>query len=726
MDEKLSDAGDDSGAATRLTRRTALKLGGMAAASARARIGSAQAVGAQSATPAAEPSTNVLPRPGTAEILWDTWGVPHIFAGDDDALFYAFGWAEAHNHGDAILRLFGAARGRAAEYWGESQLQLDQLTHTFDVPQRAARWYGAQSPEATRTLDAFAAGINAYATANPGAIADDVKVVLPVTPQDVLAQIQQGLFVTFVLAPRLPVVQNWHAGKSIVPSELPSGGGSNGWAIGAAKSASGNALLLCNPHLTWTSGMETFWEAQLVSPTIDFYGCSLLGYPMPVIGFSPYGGWTHTVNEHNGVGMFELTLAGDGYTFDGETRAFESQTAIIAVRQDDGSLRDEPLTIRRSVHRPVTAERDGKALALRFDGLEADRSGTVAQYLAMIRAQNLDEFTTALRMTQVPMFTVLYANRDGDIIHYFNNFTPKRSFGDWDYWWGVVPGDTSATLFAELLSHDESPRIINPESGWLQNANDPPWTTTIPWAIDPADYAPYVSTAFMQLRAQRSAMLLMELPKLTLDDMIARKFDTRVEMAYRLLDLLVETGRAAGGAAAETADVLAAWDRTVNAESRGALLFMYWAAALNIAELPLRPGGSLADENDAQQRTAAVMATGLFATPWLPEAPLSTPLGLADPAAAVAALVDAARKLKADAGNIDAPWEQLARMKVGTYDLPASGGPGDPVGIFNALPLPFGLELIGKGEQNDGDTFVAAIEFSDPVRAHTLLSYGNA
>jgi acyl-homoserine-lactone acylase len=138
------------------------------------------------------------------------------------------------------------------------------------------------------------------------------------------------------------------------------------------------------------------------------------------------------------------------------------------------------------------------------------------------------------------------------------------------------------------------------------------------------------------------------------------------------------------------------------------------------------PGGSFRDENDAQQRTAAVMATGLFATPWLRDAPLATPIGLADPSAAVAALERAATKLLADAGSLDAPWGQLARLKIGSYDVPASGGPGDPVGIFNALPLPFGLKLIGKGEEDDGDSFVAAVEFSNPVQAQTLVSYGNA
>src|SRR5436305_5309957 len=61
-------------------------------------------------------SVSAIARPN--EILWDTWGVPHIFARNSEGAFYAFGWAQMQSHGDLVLRLYGQARGRAAEYWG--------------------------------------------------------------------------------------------------------------------------------------------------------------------------------------------------------------------------------------------------------------------------------------------------------------------------------------------------------------------------------------------------------------------------------------------------------------------------------------------------------------------------------------------------------------------------------------------------------------------------------
>ncbi|HRI57678.1 MAG TPA: penicillin acylase family protein, partial [Anaerolineae bacterium] len=90
-----------------------------------------------------------------AEIIWDTWGVPHIDARDEAGVFRAFGWAQMRDHGDLVLRLYGRARGRAAEYWGAEELAYDRLTWTWAFPDTAAEWYAAQSPAMRANLDAF-------------------------------------------------------------------------------------------------------------------------------------------------------------------------------------------------------------------------------------------------------------------------------------------------------------------------------------------------------------------------------------------------------------------------------------------------------------------------------------------------------------------------------------------------------------------------------------------
>ena len=87
------------------------------------------------------------PYMGQTEILWDTWGVPHIFAGENIDLFYALGWAQTKSHGNLILRLYGQARGRGAEYWGEHYLARDRWVRMMGIPNRARDWYEAQDTQ---------------------------------------------------------------------------------------------------------------------------------------------------------------------------------------------------------------------------------------------------------------------------------------------------------------------------------------------------------------------------------------------------------------------------------------------------------------------------------------------------------------------------------------------------------------------------------------------------
>ena len=121
-----------------------------------------------------------------AEILWDRYGVPHIFASDRESMFYANGWAQAQAQGNLLLMLYGESRGRAAEYWGASHLELDRWVQLNGVPERAREWYAAQDPAFRAYLDAFARGINDYAKAHPDTIAPEYRVVLPVSGVDVI------------------------------------------------------------------------------------------------------------------------------------------------------------------------------------------------------------------------------------------------------------------------------------------------------------------------------------------------------------------------------------------------------------------------------------------------------------------------------------------------------------------------------------------------------------
>src|SRR5829696_582423 len=90
-------------------------------------------------------SLDISARGQKTEILWDNYGVPHIYAKNNMEMYYAFGWAQMNNHANLILQLYGEARGRAAEYWGSDFIESDKQVLTFDLPEAAKLFYDKQT-----------------------------------------------------------------------------------------------------------------------------------------------------------------------------------------------------------------------------------------------------------------------------------------------------------------------------------------------------------------------------------------------------------------------------------------------------------------------------------------------------------------------------------------------------------------------------------------------------
>jgi acyl-homoserine-lactone acylase len=635
-----------------------------------------------------------------SEILWDRYGVAHVYAKSVTDLFYCFGWAMAHSHGDILAKLYAQARGRAAEYYGAEELKSDRWMAINGVPARAQLWLREQSPAFRANLEAFAAGINAYASAHPDALSEQARRVFPVSATDVVAY-EQRLFQFTYAAPA-------SLADRLTPTPVAAPGapaaGSNGWAIAPSRSASDRAMLLMNPHLPWAPGWSTYYEIQLTAPGVDLYGATQVGLPVLRFVFSDYLGFTHTVNDPPAVTFYRIAAVPGGYRFDGKVQPFRTRRQTLRIRQPDGSFTTETATVRSTVQGPIVGERDGAPIAMRVAGL--DRPYALEQYWHMAIAHDFAGFQGAVAQLQVPTFNILYADRDGHIEYLYNALVPRHLTGDLNYWSSIVAGDTSKTLWTDYLRFDELPKVIDPPGGTVENSNDPPWDAAWPNVLDPAPFSaviPPVPTPSVVLRAERGIHMLSEDSKISFDQLIADKWSHHCELADRVLpELLEATVRYGDDLAKRAAEVLAHWDRSTNADSRGALLFLDWAQ---------RPGAASGFEPEG------------FAHPIDIYRPLTTPSGLADPEGAVRALQAAAQDMLAGFGALDTPWGQVMRLKIDSVDLPASGGPAR-LGVFDVLdysPLNNGTRAA-----NFGGSYVAVVSFDRPTRAKVLLSYGTS
>jgi acyl-homoserine-lactone acylase len=254
-------------------------------------------------------------------------------------------------------------------------------------------------------------------------------------------------------------------------------------------------------------------------------------------------------------------------------------------------------------------------------------------------------------------------------------------------------------MWTDYLSFDELPKSIDPASGWHQNTNEPPWTMTFP-QLDRSKYATYVAPtgeALPQMRTLRSLRMITEDPKISYEQLIAKKHSTRMELADKVLpDLL----RAAAGT--EAGQVLEKWDRQTDVDSRGGVLFQLFV------DKYFAGTGGIADK---------------LRVKYDPARPLESAYGLADPASALAALSAAADECKRVYGSIDVRWGDVFRFASGRADLPGNGGAGGS-GLFRTIA--YTRREGNKFYAAQGETIVCAVEFSATQQARCLLGYGNA
>ena len=637
------------------------------------------------------------------EIVWDSYGIPHVYAANTVGLFYGFGYAQTQAHGNLLLRLYGESRGRAAEYWGAQYEASDRYLLANDAWRRARAWYARQTPVMRSQLDAFAAGINAYAAEHPAQLSDDVKPVLPVSGIDVIAHWERVMEFEY-LAPAAKV----YRGAGLLGGlARPHGGlteadlGSNAWALAPAKTVAGHAMLLSNPHLFWAPSFMTYFEAHLTAPGIDQYGATQVGFPVLRFCFTADHGLTNTVNPITAATVYRLTEAGGGYRFDGGVRRFETRNGRIKVRQPDGRLQERTVPLRNSIHGPVFTRSDGITVALRVAGL--DRPFGIQEYWDLDNARGLTEFVSILKRLQVPTFNMIYADKDGHILYQYNGTVPVRTLGDFAYWSGLVPGDRSDTLWTAIHPYEDLPRTLDPPAGWVQNTNNPPWLNTAPPPLAPASFPAYLAPVNMTLRTEQSAWLMMSRPAFSFDEVVQLKMSTRSLMADRVLgDLLSAAKHSDRPLVREAAALLEAWNHDYDKDSRAALLFETWAGMF--------AGPQFSDD-------------GAFAAPWSLQDALATPKGIRDPAKAVDLLEEAARATIAAYGRLDRPFGDVSRFRLANTDVPGNGGFGN-LGIFRVITW----SPMHDGERTPvaGETYVSVVEFSTPVKAMGLLSYGES
>ncbi len=515
-------------------------------------------------------SAQAQPNPQSIDIIRDQWGVPHIYAPTDAGVAYGLAWANSEDDFKTIQQGFLAGKAMLGLYSGKSGATIDYVIQLLQCRRIVDERYEKDiAPDYKKVLEAYAAGINAYAQAHPDEVL--IKKLFPVTPKDMLTYSVLQLAISSGVDGALKEITE---GKIATAPQFKLGG-SNAYAFNSKITEDGNVYLAINSHQP-LEGPVSWYEAHLMSDEgWNILGALFPGAPSILHGCNEYLGWAHTVNYPDKLDVYQLELNPENknqYKFDGQWEELKTSRIKLHVKVA-GIKIGVKREIWESKYGPTMVTKKG-AYALRTGALMEIRA--LEQWYRMNKARNFSEFKKALNMVAISGYNIVYADRYDTIYYLSNGKLPIRNPNY--QWTTTLPGNTSQTLWTDFHPISDLPQVLNPASGYLFNSNHSPFNATS--SLDNLILKDYDSSMGYETndnnRSTRFMELIAQYPKLSYENFKLIKYDQQLpkKLAYQThADSLFLLEPSDYPELSNLITIINQWDRKANIESRGAALF---------------------------------------------------------------------------------------------------------------------------------------------------------
>lgn len=623
-----------------------------------------------------------------ARIVRDEFGVPHIFGKTDADAAYGLGYAHAEDDFATIEQVVAMTRARTGALTGADGAQVDYVAHLLHVRETAARDYPKLPADVRAVLDGYASGLNLYARRHPNEV--HLRKLFPVNGSDIATGfvLRSPFFfgldrVIGALSKDEPLPSEQAAPMTPVGRD-PGANGSNAFAVAPQHMTDRHTWLISNSHQPY-EGNVAWYEAVMHSGQgLDMAGALFPGSPFILLGHNRELGWTNTVNQPDLIDVYKLELdpSGKKYLFDKKWIPLESERVWLPIRWGPFTL-PVPRTVYRSIHGPVIIDKAG-AFAMRYAGIDQVRM--VEQYYRLTKAHDWSQWSAAMAIGGVPATNFIYADQTGRIAMIYNALFPKRVPG-FDYT-KVLPGAEPRALWHGSYGFDRMPKLVNPSSGYVINANNTPFIAAGPGAeLKPGDFSPLLGIERrVTNRTVRAIELMSAQPQLSPEQLLMIKFDTgysKASWAGPWIAQLLALDTRNDPSLAQAQALLARWDW--RSDGKG--------AADTLAEMLMR-SASRANYN---------------------RQPMPDPR---------VELTNAVEKLQRLFGRLDVPLGTMQRLRRGSIDLPTDGG----TDTLRATSFWDKQTPDGRGRVKHGDSFIMLVDW-DPqgnVRSRSIQPYGAA
>lgn len=590
------------------------------------------------------------------EVLYDDFGVPHIYAGNSHDAYMALGFVQAQDRLFQMEMIRRVTSGRLSELLGEKFIDTDKTMLTLsirDMAVRSADKYFMDIDEKYKeeTLS-YLEGINSFI--EKGTLPVEFRILgfkpEPFKPVDVYTAIgYMSLSFTSALSQE-PLVTNIlntlgeeylldfsldsishkeHYQKQSSIDEvsisfektleeliMPVWYGSNNWVLSADRSKSGKVLLANDTHIKY-SQPAVWYEAYVEYPGFSMGGYYLATVPYAIIGHNNKFAWSTTIFPFDNMDLYQEKQNPDNSNqvwVDDHWEDYENYTTEIPVK-DSGPVE---FTIKKTRHGPVLngiynniATNDDPPVSLWWALNEFETTVMEALYL-INNASNIAEFEEALRYVDLIGMNMVYGDADGNIALWSVGKIPIRHKHVNSKI--ILDGASGADEIIGYYPFEKNPKIINPEDGFITTSNDEPLR------VEGIMYPGYYTTG---IRANRIKKLINSKDKWTLDELKDVQLDNTSERDTMLVNIILDNAdikkiNQKGPVYQQAIEQLSRWDGSSGTKSIGATIFnniIYFIIHNTVAD-------ELDDNNASRLTRSFLMRANMFdmlsneSSPW--------------------------------------------------------------------------------------------------------------
>jgi len=544
------------------------------------------------------------------DVIYDTYGVPHIYAQNAKDAYYAMGYVHAQDRLFQMVMIRRVVEGRLAEILGKNLVKTDKYMRTLSINKMAAasaeRFLKVADKPIQTQVQAYLDGINSFIKKGslpieftlmnfkPGKFTvKDVFATIgymslgftsALTDDPLMSRILQkngdaylkdleldslsnaGRFSNTKTPLLVGFLHKLRSLQDIVP--MPIWEGSNNWVVSKEHSKSGKVILANDTHIKY-SQPAVWYEAYIEYPGFNLYGYYLAGVPFALVGHNDRYAWGLTIFPFDNMDLYaeQQNPKQPLQVWDVDHwQKMVTDHQIIKVK----GAEDIPFDIHYTKHGPILndvyegiTENKDVPVSLWWAPLHFKTTSLEALYL-MSNANGMKSFEKAMSLIDIVGLNVAYGDIDDNIALWATGKIP------------ILPKHVNPHLILDGASgkdehlgfypFDKNPHWINPPGGIINTSNN------MPPPVDGVEYAGYYSPGY---RSTRVRELLMSKPKWDLEGMKSIQLDTHSDRDLRLVHLLLNNIKQVGGEH-KTIEALNNWDGNYDTASTGAVIYTQW------------------------------------------------------------------------------------------------------------------------------------------------------